>query len=619
MSTDGNGTDGDGNGTDGEVRVEVVQAPPLGRGGATFVPPVTIAQSVGDLSWSGKLLLVCTLAVSAAGTVLLSVHVTRRPDVFYTGRLTPMQQGFFTLCFWALTMRGVNACGAWPEAPSATFDKYLAAFSEISAALLLFFFCDRTTIIPRRDKAYSEDFFCLIVVLFLGAGLFTIRPVPKKVAQPPAAPAVAEPPPPQVPAATAAEQEAAGKPPKRERERLLAGDLPSPPQPAHEASQSGLLMNRHQTDEWKGWMQMLFLWYHYFNNKDLYNAIRIFIAAYVWMTGFGNFAYYYNREDFSLNRFFSMMWRLNMLVICVCGILRNQYMLYYICPLHTLFTLTVYVMLLVKRTVNHEHRALMIKFAVSTVLCCVLWDMWFSERLFSLVWLPVRGLIRYDDPYLPTRDVSSEWFFRSFLDHYVWIIGMLIAYAYPRMERWLLRLEDNGHGANRPRMLAVKWVIGLVAAGAMVAHYRMVLTQPKMAYNAIHPYTSAVPILAFLVLRNLSQRVRGHYLGLFEWFGKLTLETYIAQYHIWMATTGANGSPKKLLRFLPGDRPMCDFVIGSVLMFFVSYRLGTATDATKELFFPSKATDRVLCLNVLTAGLVVLGAAGGFLFGGLWV
>jgi len=49
--------------------------------------------------------------------------------------------------------------------------------------------------------------------------------------------------------------------------------------------------------------QVLFLMYHYFNAKEIYNAIRVFIAAYVWMTGFGNFSYYYVRKDFSLGRF----------------------------------------------------------------------------------------------------------------------------------------------------------------------------------------------------------------------------------------------------------------------------------------------------------------------------
>jgi len=47
------------------------------------------------------------------------------------------------------------------------------------------------------------------------------------------------------------------------------------------------ILNREQTEEWKGWMQVMFVWYHYFKAAETYNAVRVFIAAYVWMTGFG--------------------------------------------------------------------------------------------------------------------------------------------------------------------------------------------------------------------------------------------------------------------------------------------------------------------------------------------
>ena len=34
-------------------------------------------------------------------------------------------------------------------------------------------------------------------------------------------------------------------------------------------------------------MQFSFLMYHYFSAKETYNAIRVMITCYVWMTGFG--------------------------------------------------------------------------------------------------------------------------------------------------------------------------------------------------------------------------------------------------------------------------------------------------------------------------------------------
>lgn len=47
---------------------------------------------------------------------------------------------------------------------------------------------------------------------------------------------------------------------------------------------------------------MLFLLYHYFAAAEMYNMIRVLIAAYVWMTGFNNFLYYYKTNDFSIVR-----------------------------------------------------------------------------------------------------------------------------------------------------------------------------------------------------------------------------------------------------------------------------------------------------------------------------
>ena len=39
------------------------------------------------------------------------------------------------------------------------------------------------------------------------------------------------------------------------------------------------ILSREQTEEWKGWMQLAFLLYHYFAAKELYNYIRMLIAA----------------------------------------------------------------------------------------------------------------------------------------------------------------------------------------------------------------------------------------------------------------------------------------------------------------------------------------------------
>lgn len=50
-----------------------------------------------------------------------------------------------------------------------------------------------------------------------------------------------------------------------------------------------------------------------------------------------------------------MLWRLNFLVFFACVVLRNSYVLYYICPMHTLFTVFVYASLAIAPQLNQKN------------------------------------------------------------------------------------------------------------------------------------------------------------------------------------------------------------------------------------------------------------------------
>ncbi len=82
-----------------------------------------------------------------------------------------------------------------------------------------------------------------------------------------------------------------------------------------------------------------------------YNVVRVMITCYVWMTGFGNFSFFFFKRDYGWLRVVQMLWRLNFAVALLMLWHGNTYILYYICPLHTFYFLFTYaVMFLVRAT-----------------------------------------------------------------------------------------------------------------------------------------------------------------------------------------------------------------------------------------------------------------------------
>ncbi|KAF9481030.1 Cas1p-domain-containing protein [Pholiota conissans] len=319
-------------------------------------------------------------------------------------------------------------------------------------------------------------------------------------------------------------------------------------------------LNREQTDEWKGWMQVAILIYHYFGASKIsgiYNPIRVLVASYLFMTGYGHTIFYIRKADYGFTRIAQVLIRLNLFTVLLSYTMNTDYISYYFTPLVSMWYIVVYITMFVGGSRVNDRVLLLVSkiFLSAGFMTWFMNESWLLEALFDIL-----------HRIFAIHWSAAEWAFRVNLDIWIVFIGMLTAVAATKIREH--RITDH-----RWWPFAVKGSIGLSALVVAWFFAFELFQESKFTYNTWHPYISFLPVLSFVTLRNSSAILRSASSRAFVFVGKCSLEAFIIQYHIWLA-----GDSKGVLLIIPGTqrRPL-NFILTTIIFFYVCDRVSYAT------------------------------------------
>ncbi|KAL4702687.1 hypothetical protein ACJJTC_018310 [Scirpophaga incertulas] len=357
----------------------------------------------------------------------------------------------------------------------------LTAVAKLGLLLAYFYLCDRTNFFMKENKYYSEWSFWLPVGYVFALGLFFT-----------------------------------------------------------DESRSSKVMHRDQTNEWKGWMQLVILVYQVTGASKvlpIYMLVRCLVSAYLFLTGYGHFYYTWQNGDTGLVRYFRLMFRLNFLAAMLCLTMNRPYQFYSFVPLVSFWYTLMFVILALPPHISPasthtvESRPYQYLYVALKVfgLLGIVTVLYMSEVFFQKIFVtrPWKALFVNSD------DDIRQWWLDWKQDRYSMTFGIIFAMAYLLAQRYNL-LDDNNHSnLFTPGLSLSATLLAFIGVGSYVT-FTFFCTS-SYDCNEIHSYVVFLPIVSYIILRNVSGALRMRHSSMFAWFGSITLELFASQSHIWLA------------------------------------------------------------------------------------
>lgn len=414
------------------------------------------------------------------------------------------------------------------------------ALSSLALIMAYFYLCDRTNFFMKENKYYSEFSFWIPLAYVFVLGLFFT-----------------------------------------------------------EDSKFTKVLHRDQTDELKGWMQLVILIYHMTGADrvlSIYMHIKVLISGYLFLSGYGHFTYMWHTGNTGLTRFLQILFRLNFMTIVLCLCMNRPYQFYYFVPLISFwFTMIYFVLAIPPHIVSHDiennpyqYLTIVLKFICLTSVITILYmSEVFFERIF--VTRPWKAL------FVTTDDDIHEWWHRWKLDRYTITAGMVFAALFHNAQKFNL-IDDNNNGNLFSRRISLTATLAAICGIGFYTTFTF-LCRNRQNCEEIHSYIVFIPIVGYIVLRNISGILRTRFSSFFAWFGRISLELFICQYHIWLAADRHG-----VLVLLPGF-PNLNIIISSFIFICVSHEVHRLTQVLVPYAVPN---DWKLALRNLIVFLVIL-------------
>ncbi|XP_043525407.1 N-acetylneuraminate 9-O-acetyltransferase [Frieseomelitta varia] len=395
------------------------------------------------------------------------------------------------------------------------FYTLMTSLALLSIILYYFYLCDRTNFFMKENKYYSEFSFWLPLGYILALGLFFTE----------------------------------------DRER------------------GPRTLNREQTDEWRGLMQAVVLIYHVTGAKNvlpIYMYLRLINSAYLFLSGYGHFCYFWQTGDVSLVRFARVMFRLNFLTVSLCLCMNRPYQFYHFVPLVSFWFLVIYFLAWLPPRIysgnlnEYGPRALLYLALKLLGLVSMITILYMSEVFFEKVFVtrPWKAL------FVTTDDDIREWWSRWRVDRYSIAWGVTFGAGLVALQR-----IDHIPGTALSSLLAL---ISLTAYTTFT-----ILCHSVSECEEIHSYVAFIPIIGYIALRNASLALRGKHSALLTGLGRISLETLVAQGHIWLAAD-SHGVLVLLPRF-----PVLNLLVTSFIFICASHEIHRLTQVLAPYAVPN--------------------------------